>query len=175
MAIRFALGLIVTLLTLSAQTSPFSNVSLLRRAIVPLGPTVEWKELAPGLDGGFFGTYLHKLQTSNFVESTIQYDISGKKSNRVDEVLLSSFVAAPEDMTPVRTTLSAFTSQWFKTVGIAIPAALITALKSQNQFKTTESNMTIDFKVSKCSGTPIKLRGGRSYVCSRMELTLRPK
>jgi hypothetical protein len=162
---RLALGLATALVALSGQTNPFDDVSLLRRAIAPLGPTLGWKEISPRSGGGFFGTYLRRLRTSNFVESNVQYDIEGKKSNRVDQVSFSGFVTAPEDMAMVRMTISSFASQWFKANGKVIPTALVTALKSQNQFMATDSNLVIDFRVEKCPGTPIN--------CSSMRLTLK--
>lgn len=165
-------GFFFCVLILSAQQSTFTNVSLLQRAARPILSSLEWRNLGSGI--GFFGSCEAELPTAGFVPSTVSYSISGKAENRVDEALISAFIASARDLTAGRAKIEAVAAQWFKSVGKPAPAGLITAIRTGKPFQRAAGGLSMQYVVERGRGTPIKQPDGTSYRSTTMVLTIRP-
>ena len=156
----------------SAQLDVFTNVGTVQNAAVPILSRAGWKDLGSGV--GFYGSSQIELPTAVFVPSTVKYSISGKAGNRVDQALISSFIASPRDLTAGRAKLEAAATQWFKSVGKPVSAGLVTAIKTGKPFQSTAGGLSTTYVVERGAGNPIKQPDGTSYRCTTMDLTINP-
>ena len=159
---------------LPAQQNVFTNVGLLQKATTPVLPPVGWKDLGSGL--GFYGSNQILIAEIGFVPSTLKYSISGNTRNRVDEVLISVFIASPKHLATGKSKLQAAAALWFKSVGKAIPVGLAAAINAGRSFRSrdTTGGLLVEYVVARGMGSLIKQPDGSSYRCTTMDLKMGP-
>lgn len=159
-------------LVLAASQNTFTNVDLLQRAAAPILSNVGWKNIGSGL--GFYGSSEVRLPSTAFVPSTVSYSISGNTGNRVDQALVSAFIASPRDLTAGRAKFEAVVTQWFQSVGTPVPAGLLAAIKTGKRFQGAAGGLSIQYAVERGMGSTIKQPDGTSYRSTTMDLTIKP-
>lgn len=111
---------------------------------------------------------------TGFVPSTLRYSISGNTRDRVDEALISVFIASPTHLEIGKSKLQAAAVAWFKSVGKAMPVGLVAAINAGRSFRSrgTSGGLLIEYVVARGTGSSIKQPDGSSYRCTTMDLKM---
>ncbi|MCC7174406.1 MAG: hypothetical protein IT159_04345 [Bryobacterales bacterium] len=157
---------------LETTSDVFANIPLLQSAASPVLPSADWVQLNK-LDAksGFVGGVEFQLHSAGLVKSVVEYFISGKAKDRVDQVKISAFIASPEDLATGTTTLEAAAAQWFKSVGVAMPEGLDSAIRAGKDFDGATGPLGVEYVLSR--GNPVKQPDGSSYRVTLMDLTIK--
>jgi hypothetical protein len=160
-----------------AHQTAFANVALLQKAASPVLPSVGWNDHGESM--GFMGTTDDiKLrpgsETITISGSTVDYCISSRFRNRVEEAVISALVESPKDLPLARAKVKAAAVQWFKAVGKPPPSGMLAAIAQDRQFKATTEGLSVEYVIDRCAGTPIRQPNGTSYRCNMMDLAMKP-
>jgi hypothetical protein len=157
----------------AGQQTVFANVDLLRKAASPVLPSVAWRDL--GEHGGFMGATddIELHPGTGYSPSTINYCISSRVENRVEEAVIDAFVTSPGVLVLARLKVTAAAIQWFNSVGKPVPAGLAVAIRDGKPFQTTAGGLSVEYVLDPCSGT-VKQPNGSRYRCVTMDLAIKP-
>jgi hypothetical protein len=155
------------------QQTAFANVDLLRKATSPVLPSVRWND--HGENAGFMGTTDdNKLRPgSGMLRSSVDYCISSRLRNSVEEAVISAFVESPKDLPRARAMVKAAAVQWFKAVGKSVPSGILAAIAQDKQFETTTDGLSVEYTVDRCA-SPLRQPDGTLYRCKMMDLAMKP-
>jgi hypothetical protein len=156
-----------------AHQTVFANVALLQKAASPVLPSVGWNDHGESM--GFMGTTDDiKLRPGNgLLQSTVDYCISSRSGNRVEEAVISAFVESPKDLPLARAKVKDAAVQWFKAVGKPLPTEMLASIAQGKHFKATTEGLSVEYVVDRCP-SPIKQPDGTSYRCIMMDLAMKP-
>lgn len=115
-----------------------------------------------------------KLRPGNgLLRSTVDYCISSRSGNRVEEAVISAFVESPRDLPLARAKVKAAAVQWFRSVGKSLPPGILAAVSQDKQFTTTTEGLSVEYVLDRCA-SPIKQPDGTVYRCNMMDLAMKP-
>jgi hypothetical protein len=116
----------------------FDNVALFERALVPAGlPVAKWRAMS----GLFSGS--SQIMLPNSQQAVISYAFMGTTATRVTRANISTLVHSAVDVPTANTKLAEVTAQWFKAIGIAVPAGLLPAIRAGRPFAATATRIRI--------------------------------
>ncbi len=152
----------------------FREVELLRGAVAPDLPVLDWKDNRTF--GGYMGDTgdLRIPGTSNTLSATIDYCISGYVQDRVAEAAISVLVTRPADLPTARARLKAAAAKWFSSAKVAPPAGLYNAFAVDGTFDGDSGGVSVQYSVNSCANHPIRRASGLLSHCTLMEVVLKP-
>ncbi len=142
----------------AAQTpTVFANVNLLQAAVFPVLPRADWDPYVPGRpDLGFLGVEeINLIPTKGLVPSTVNYCISGKVRETVDEAVIEATVMSPKDIPAAKTKVVAAATQWFRSIDSPLPTGLLPAIGAGKRFEATANGLSVEYVVFR-RGKPVK-------------------
>ena len=130
---------LAVLIPASAIKDPFADVGLLQKAVAPVLPIADWREVK-GV--GYTGSA--QIEEPGFV---LSYAMIGKDRARVDRLNISTLIHAVKpgpELSRARAKLELATIQWFKSVGLPLPRRLLLAIRQGQEISAVTDRMLVE-------------------------------